>query len=108
MGSALPYLSYLAVGEDVSYFPSFVQMRFHSRLFAVRPGYVVLERPLPFNISMDWSPEVCAVHRVWYGMVYYIPMRVRMGIIEYLVMRYEPAPSGEPLPSISTTLLEVP
>ncbi|GAX73729.1 hypothetical protein CEUSTIGMA_g1182.t1 [Chlamydomonas eustigma] len=35
-------------------------MRFHSRIYAVRTNYVVLERPLPFNISLEWVPEVHA------------------------------------------------
>ncbi|KAG1660559.1 hypothetical protein FOA52_002003 [Chlamydomonas sp. UWO 241] len=35
-------------------------LRTHSRLFAVRPsgGYVVLERPLPFDVDTEWRPEL--------------------------------------------------
>jgi hypothetical protein len=33
-------------------------IRFHSRLFAVGRGYVVLERPLPYKIRPEWSPEL--------------------------------------------------
>ena len=33
-------------------------MRFHSRIAALRPGSLLLERPLPFNVSTDWSPEL--------------------------------------------------
>ncbi|GAX73728.1 hypothetical protein CEUSTIGMA_g1181.t1 [Chlamydomonas eustigma] len=35
-------------------------MRFHSRIYAVHTNYIVLERPLPFNISLEWVPEVHA------------------------------------------------
>ncbi|GAX84192.1 hypothetical protein CEUSTIGMA_g11615.t1 [Chlamydomonas eustigma] len=35
-------------------------MRFHSRIYSVREGYIVLERPLPFNVSTLWNPEVHA------------------------------------------------
>lgn len=37
-------------------------MRFHSRVFAVRKdlGYIVLERPLPWDISTQWLSEVHA------------------------------------------------
>ena len=35
-------------------------MRFHSRIFAVRSGFVVLERPLPWDVDTQWSPELHA------------------------------------------------
>ena len=35
-------------------------MRFHSRIFSVRPTYIVLERPLPWAIDTAWSPELHA------------------------------------------------
>lgn len=37
-----------------------LQERFHSRIFAVRSTYIVLERPLPWDIQTAWSPEVHA------------------------------------------------
>ena len=37
------------------------QLRFHSRILDFTPdGTVTLERPLPFNISTRWAPELHA------------------------------------------------
>ena len=37
-----------------------LQLRFHSRVLDVdlKTGTVTLERPLPFNVSTAWTPEV--------------------------------------------------
>ena len=35
------------------------QLRFHTRIIAIAPdGTLTLERPLPFNVSTAWTPEV--------------------------------------------------
>lgn len=33
-------------------------LRFHSRLYAVKPNFVVLERPLPYPVEIKWRPEL--------------------------------------------------
>ena len=79
------------------------QMRFHSRVLNVRlhERVLVLERPLPFNISAMWSPEVINTCCVW-PLVHYVEcaFSVILGLIMILYQMHPTALPGTKLSRI--------